>query len=174
MILRATTATLGLAAAAVMLSGCLAPAPEPTPTPTAVFASEAEAFAAAEETYRAYVDAENARWADANSEPSPESFLVAAALDEEIDVNRQFDEAGMRATGQNRVDRVDGVEADLRAGDVSIDVCLDVTDSAVVNADGEDVTPPDRAPQLLVRADLTTVGSGLLIERTETRRDDGC
>ncbi|MCR2792500.1 hypothetical protein NQ156_05415 [Microbacterium sp. zg.Y625] len=41
------------------LTAC-APEPEPTPTPTATgFASEAEAFAAAEETYRAYVEALN-------------------------------------------------------------------------------------------------------------------
>ena len=44
------TVTLGVTA-------CM-PEPEPTPTPTG-FASEAEAFAAAEETYRAYVDALN-------------------------------------------------------------------------------------------------------------------
>lgn len=43
---------------AVGLSAC-APAPSPAPTPTG-FASEEEAFAAAEETYRAYVDALNA------------------------------------------------------------------------------------------------------------------
>jgi hypothetical protein len=174
MILRATTATLGLAAAAVMLSGCLAPAPEPTPTATAVFASEDEAFAAAEETYRAYIEAENARWADSTSNPSPESFLIGAALEEEIDVNRQFREAGLRATGENRVERVDDVKADPESGDASVDVCLDVTGSSVVNTAGEDVTPQDRAPRVLVRAYMTTVGDRLLIERSETTKDDGC
>ncbi len=40
--------------------GATACQPEPTPTPTGpAFASEDEAFAAAEETYRAYVDALN-------------------------------------------------------------------------------------------------------------------
>ena len=43
---------------AVLMSGCAAdPSVEPTPTPT--FANEDEAFAAAEATYRAYVDALN-------------------------------------------------------------------------------------------------------------------
>src|SRR5690606_38234156 len=42
-----------------LLVGC-SPEPDPTPTPTAAFASEEEAFAAAEETYRAYIDAFNA------------------------------------------------------------------------------------------------------------------
>src|SRR5690349_10893189 len=41
---------------AIALTGCASP-PDATPTPG--FASEAEAFAAAEKTYRAYVDALN-------------------------------------------------------------------------------------------------------------------
>lgn len=40
------------------LSAC-APAPEPTPTPSPAFASEEEAFAAAEATFAEYVDALN-------------------------------------------------------------------------------------------------------------------
>lgn len=40
------------------LSACTPPAPTPTPTPTG-FADEEQAFAAAEATYRAYVDASN-------------------------------------------------------------------------------------------------------------------
>ncbi|MDO8383144.1 MAG: hypothetical protein Q7T17_09215 [Microbacterium sp.] len=49
---------LVVAALAALLAGCAAdPAAEPTPTPS--FSSEAEAFAAAEATYRAYVDALN-------------------------------------------------------------------------------------------------------------------
>ncbi len=43
--------------ALALTTGCM-PEPEPTPSPTG-FASEEEAFAAAEETYRAYVDALN-------------------------------------------------------------------------------------------------------------------
>lgn len=39
-------------------SGCV-PQPSPSPTPTPVFTSEQQAFAAAEKTYRAYVDALN-------------------------------------------------------------------------------------------------------------------
>ena len=46
------------AAVVVMLSGCVAE-PAPSPTPTSPFASEEEAFAAAEDTTRAYVDANN-------------------------------------------------------------------------------------------------------------------
>ena len=83
-ILRATTAAVLLAASVVALTGCLGSAPDPTPTPTAVFTSEEEAFAAAEETYRAYIDAVNARRADPRSEPDPQSFLIGEAQEADI------------------------------------------------------------------------------------------
>jgi len=144
MILRATTATLGLAAAAVMLSGCLAPAPEPTPTSTAVFASEDEAFAAAEETYRAYIDAENARSADPTSDPEPQSFLVGEALEADIDARREFQKRGMSIVGTSAVVSVTGTAADLTVGDVTVTTCLDSSLSRVLNDAGEDITPTDR------------------------------
>ena len=56
---RVTAAALG-ALLMLTLAGCTTPEPtDPTPTPTSAFASEEEAFAAAEATYRAYVDALN-------------------------------------------------------------------------------------------------------------------
>ncbi|MBW9093947.1 hypothetical protein JNB62_09660 [Microbacterium jejuense] len=174
MILRATTATLGLAAAALMLSGCLAPAPEPTPTPTAVFASEDEAFAAAEETYRAYVDAENARWADPHSEPAPDSFLIGEALEEQIEVNRQFREIGLRVVGENHIERVDRIRANSGTGETVLEVCIDATDSRVVDESNQDVTPANRAPQVLVRVEFVAVGDELAIEKSVTAREDGC
>ncbi|MET0860918.1 MAG: hypothetical protein ABW091_07810, partial [Microbacterium sp.] len=57
MIPRLLPLSVALVLASAALSGCT-PQPAPTPTPTG-FATEDEAFAAAEETYRAYVDALN-------------------------------------------------------------------------------------------------------------------
>ncbi len=57
-IARRTAGLLIALAIATTVSACT-PEPAPTPTPTG-FASEDEAFRAAEETYRAYVDALNA------------------------------------------------------------------------------------------------------------------
>ena len=57
MISRVAAVSLALALVLGMATGCQ---PEPEPSPTGpVFANEEEAFAAAEETYRAYVDALN-------------------------------------------------------------------------------------------------------------------
>ena len=55
--IRVLVAAFALATIAAT-AGCTPSAPTPSPTPTG-FADEAEAFAAAEETYRAYVDALN-------------------------------------------------------------------------------------------------------------------
>jgi len=164
MILRATTATLGLAAAAVMLSGCLAPAPEPTPTSTAVFASEDEAFAAAEETYRAYVDAANARREHPDAEPDPQSFLIGSALERDVDASREFDELGIRIVGPSHVTAVERVSADLDNGDVVLRACYDSTEARVLNKADEDVTVADRDPTVLVEVNATSVGGDMLIE----------
>ena len=55
---RAASIVIAAMLAVGALAGCGPTDPTPTPTPTG-FASEAEAFAAAEATYRAYVDALN-------------------------------------------------------------------------------------------------------------------
>ena len=57
MISRVVAATLALALVVGLATGCQ---PEPSPSPSGpAFANEEAAFAAAEETYRAYVDALN-------------------------------------------------------------------------------------------------------------------
>lgn len=173
MILRATTTALGLAAAAVMLSGCLAPAPEPTPTSTAVFASEDEAFAAAEETYRAYNDAGNA-WRTEPSSADPMAFLVGRALEDALDTQRLLDEYGVHAVGETVIEWVDHVRADPVAGDVVLDVCLNSSATRAINQAGEDVTPADRSDLTLIRISLTPVAGDVLIEESETVKGDRC
>ncbi|GAA5204332.1 hypothetical protein [Microbacterium jejuense] len=174
MILRATTATLGLAAAVVMLSGCLAPAPEPTPTPTAVFASEDEAFAAAEETYRAYVDAGNARRNDPQSQPDPQSFLVGDALERDIDSRRELEELGLHLDGPSTVTTVNGVSADLVTGDVLIEGCYDSTAARVLNESGADVTAADRDPTVMVEIEITPSGGERKISSMRPVDGDPC
>ncbi len=56
--MRSLTALALVAMVAPVVAGC-APDPAPAPTTAVSFSSEEEAFAAAEETYRAYVDALN-------------------------------------------------------------------------------------------------------------------
>jgi hypothetical protein len=161
---RVVTAAAGVAMAAFVLTGCLGTSPEPTPTPTGVFASEEEAFAAAEETYRAYVDAENKRWADPRSAPDPQSFLIGDALERDIDSRQEADQLGLHIEGESEVVSVSPVSADLTTGRAVVRACVDSTHARVMNQAGEDVTLPDRDETVLAEIHLTRVDNAFLIE----------
>lgn len=167
-------ALAGVLAACIALSGCLGTTPEPTPTPTAAFASEEEAFAAAEETYRAYVAASNARRADPLSDPDPQSFLVGEALEADLESLREFDELGIHLEGTTRIAAIERVTADPRTGDVEIEACYDVTDSRVVNEAGVDVTIADRDPTILLSVHLAHVDDEIAIERMSAVEGGAC
>lgn len=153
-----------MAVLALALTGCLGSTPEPTPTPTAVFSSEEEAFEAAEATYRAYIDAVNARNADPRSEPDPQEFLIGSALDADIMSAQEMDQLGIHIDGSSVVQSVSLVSSEAAAGEVVIRACLDSTDARVLNDVGEDVTLPDRDPTVLAEVHMVAVGDELRIE----------
>lgn len=153
----APLAALGLlAVAAAMLTGC-SPEPEPTLTPTAAFASEEEAFAAAEETYRAYNEAGNQRRQGQES-PNPQEFLTGIALEGDIDSLTALQEQGLSTIGETDVSSFSGLEATFASGEVEISalVCLDVSNVRLLNGQGEDITPADRGD--VVAQEVTLVG----------------
>lgn len=133
-----------VALAAGSLVAC-SPEPEPTPTPTAAFASEEEAFAAAEEVYRAYNDAGNQRLAG-NTAPNPQDFLTGVALEGDIDALQLMESEGLTLEGTVSVISFAGTAADVATSVASISaiVCLDASGTRVLNADGVDVTPATR------------------------------
>ncbi|MFG6477031.1 hypothetical protein ACFXP7_11665 [Microbacterium sp. P06] len=150
-----------LVAVAVSVSGCAAP-PEPAePTPT--FATEEEAFAAAEETYRAYVDAVNARRAGDSDPPSPESFLTGTALQDEITFARQLREQGRSIRGDNIVSEVKMLRAENNLTGVLLWACIDLSETVVVDAAGANTTPADRVNRTAVEVSLDLVGGHFLI-----------
>lgn len=132
-------------AAAFLLAGALAactPQPAPQPSPTG-FASEEEAFAAAEATYRAYVDAVNARRADENSSPDPTDFLIGDALSASIETTRMLESNGLRLVGSSTIAGLHLAASTEQSA--TLNVCLDSRKSKVVNEEGVDVTPGTRA-----------------------------
>lgn len=163
-----------LALAASALSAC-APTPEPTPTPTAAFASEEEAFAAAEEVYRAYNDAGNAR-RNGESEPNPQDFLIGSALEGDIHALNQLATAGVHLAGEVVVASFTPLSAKMNNGDVQVDalVCLDATETRVLDDDGADVTPSDRDLVLAQAVTLIKVDSALLITTEDSAEDHQC
>lgn len=137
---------------ALSVSGCTTPAPEPTPTPTG-FASEAEAFAAAEATYRAYIDASNA--VDTGD---PSTFAaVFDATGGELNASAKESLSQMHAngtvvTGDSSYSNAELI--DWNPPIASIAVCLDVSHVSVADADGRSLVSPDRPPIQSIAADV--------------------
>ena len=165
----------GIAAAVVAVSvglaGCT-PAPAPKPTPTPLFASKAEAFKAAEQVYRDYVDAANAQQ-NGNPDADPQQFLAGTALDEDIDSVRQFDESGLRVTGTSIIRSFRAQLYDPQSNEVEGLACLDVSRSRVVNAAGADVTPASRPAWVGLSVHMSPRKSGLKIVSIDSN-DKSC
>ncbi|MDT0178720.1 hypothetical protein Q9S36_00605 [Microbacterium sp. ARD31] len=135
---RRSAALLAATALAAALTACApASAPTPSPTPTG-FASEEEAFAAAEATYRAYVDALNQ--VDL-SDPATFEPVYALLEGEAADAARrsfsQMHADGWRVEGDSRPTLVQ--TAEYANEQVSLAVCVDVSDVRVLDANGESV-----------------------------------
>lgn len=164
-----TRVVAALAAGAVALTMMTACAPEPvtvpSPTPTG-FASEQEAFAAAEATYRAYIDAVNARRENAHSTPDPTDFLTGSAYNDEIDTDRLIAERGWVLSGNTEVSSASG--ASFAADEVEMTFCLDASATRVLDANGTDVTPRDRTEVLGVRVVLRYIDTRLVISESST------
>lgn len=169
---RRPVAVLGALLALGMLSAC-APGPEPTPSPTPLFASDEEAFDAAEEVYRAYNDAVNAQRAGDES-ADPTDYLVGAALEDSLATKRDLIERGLAIRGDGEVSSFTGVEADLSDGTVTLTVCLDVSRTQIVDSSGKDVTPVDRATRARLAIDFLQVQSGLRISDSQISEEHTC
>ena len=146
MIPRTVRVVAALAVAVVALASC-APGPAPTPTPSAPFATEDEAFAAAEATYRAYVDALNQ--VDLSD---PETFepVYALTTGELNATDRQnFSEwqaSGVKIDGDGSVTSIELVEVTRDVGKVTVHACYDVSKVDVLGPDGASLVDLSRPP----------------------------
>lgn len=158
-------AVVAAGALVLSMSGCLGE-PEPTPTPTLAFATDEEAFAAAEETYRAYVDATNARNSDPNSQPDPIDFLIGNALEGDLEGQAAIAEAGLVVRGETEVPSL-AHGTRQSDGSITLVACVDVAKTRLLDSNGKDVTPPDRDDRLEIELVLQPVGDSLLIAESE-------
>lgn len=148
------------------LSGCTTPEPEPTPTPA--FSSEAEAFAAAEATYRAYVDALNQ--VDLSDPGTFEAVYALTTGEANADFRKSFSTMqakGYSITGISTATLVQPLEVDGEQS-VKLAVCLDVSQVEVVDPSGASVVDPDRLPvqAMTIVADTAhSAPSGMLISQ---------
>lgn len=158
MIARRTAALLAATALAAALSAC-APTASPTPSPTSTgFASEEEAFAAAEATYRAYVDALNQVDLSDPATFEPVYALTSGELNaQDRESFSKLHAEGTRVSGSTRILAINRDKADLPQ--VTLNVCTDVSDVKVTDENGKSLVSADR-PDLQARTiTLTTVGA---------------
>ncbi len=168
--MRRTFPAVGAALLALALvTGC-APEPAPTPTPTG-FASDDEAFAAAEATYRAYVEAGNELRSDPNHTPTPESFLTGQALTDSLESQRQIEDAGVHVVGDTSVNSVRPDKWDQSTA--TITVCLGLSSVRVIDRSGADVTPAGRDDTAILQVSVIYAQPSPLII-SSTAGQGGC
>lgn len=126
------------------LAGCVPADPSPTPTPT-VFASEEEAFAAAEATYRAYVDALNQ--VDLSDPSTFEEVYRWTTGDANAGARQLFSEMnaeGLSVSGSSMIELLSPIDFDAGSSTVELTVCLDVREVSVTDETGASIVDPDR------------------------------
>lgn len=165
-----------LALAASALSAC-APTPEPTPTPTAAFASEEEAFAAAEEVYRDYNDALSK--VD-TSDPDTFEPLYALTTGGVNGADREsfskMHAEGYVVSGTTQIIEFNGISATTTLDEIVAQTCLDVSDVTVVDSAGVSQVNPNRPGSYAL--ELTFVSQpdqhGLLLDSAKPIEDPKC
>lgn len=158
---------------AVSLAGCVPADPAAAPTPT--FSNEAEAFAAAEATYREYVKALNA--VDLSD---PETFegVYAWTTGDLHSADRESLSAhhanGIQVEGDSVIALV-VPETSTWPGSIRLLVCLDVKSFVLADEAGNSLVPSDRADVLAIRVNLSESESsptGLLIDAIAPREGE--
>lgn len=147
---------------AMILAGCTTPAP--TPTPTAAFASEEEAFAAAEESFTKYVRALN--MVD-TSDPSTFERLFELSSGSVERADRENFSAmyaeGKVVHGDTKVLSFSGVRSDELFAEITASLCLDVSAVEIVNPDGSSAVRPDRPDIYGLEVTFLSTDSGALL-----------
>ncbi len=169
-----TAAVIGLAA---ILAGCAPTATAPQPTPT--FSSDAEAFAAAEATYREYVKALNAvDLTDPETFEGVYAWTTGYANAEERITLSQMHADGWTVRGSTLVDGFHRI-ATARGSDgvstVTLLVCSDVSNVRVVDTSGKSVVGESRPEVYALEVRFVVeVEKTLLIDSSNAVKDDRC
>jgi len=157
------------------LSGCTrqpaAPLPTTTTTDARVFASDAEALAAATAAYAAYQEMSSLIGHEGGSLPERMSRVSAGeALESETASFVDMASKGLRGVGELAFDSLTVQSADLSTGMIQAYLCLDVSKTDVVDANGESSIPADRATRfpLHVNFVLDTAAQKLIVDTSES------
>jgi hypothetical protein len=151
-------ALTALLAVALMVSGCSG-SPEPVET-TPGFATEEEAFAAAEETYRAYVDALNQ--VDLSDPATFEPVFALTTGDFESTERTSLSKMhadGWAVSGESLISHLEPKSVSADGSSVELIACIDVTRVQLVDQAGASMVGQERPPTQSLVVKLTTDGS---------------
>lgn len=156
---RITAAAAVVALVIVAATGCTSP-PSPTSIPTPTFTSADQAYAAAEKTYRAYVDALN----DVDlSDPKTFEAVYAWTTGEALEALKRsltsMHSEGWTVSGNSVITEAIGAENDTDLHSVDLLTCLDVSQVSVVDPSGKSVVDADRGNTQAMRVTLTQTRS---------------
>jgi hypothetical protein len=171
--IRTAAAALLVACALAATTGCTPQGSvEPTSIPTPTFTSDAQAFAAAEATYRAYVDALNK--VDLSDPATFEPVYAWTTGDANAEDRKSFSQMhaeGLTVSGQSVATLIRSHRVGSTASAPRLDVCLDVSGVTLVDPSGKSAIDPDRVDVQKMRVTLRTADSptGLRISRFEGR-----
>lgn len=171
--LRRRTATLALAIG-ITLVGCASPATGPTPTPS--FADADAAYAAAEATYRAYVDALNAvELSDPTTFEDVFQWTTGDVNAADRETLSAYHAEGLTVSGDSVVQSITPVAARDGFSEVGLAVCLDVSHIAITDPNGVSRVDPDRVDVQTLNAGLSVGDSptGFLVGLIEASKDPG-
>ncbi len=160
--------------AGATLSACT-PAPEPTPTPTAAFASEEEAFAAAEEVYRAYLAASSQIDTRDPKTFEPVFELTTGGVNKsDRESFSTMNAEKLDISGTTDLLTFEGTRAEPPYDEVGAQVCLDVSDVTVRDEDGNSRVSPDRPDVYALSLTFSADGDRLLLSSSKKSDDASC
>jgi len=179
MVPRRTTIPVAALLIAVVTACAPTPAPTPTPSPTSTgFASEEAAFAAAEDTFREYINAANA--VDLADPTTFEATYAWTTGDEYVTQREQLTQMHSlkwTLSGVTTFDGFKGVDVNVQTSAVTALVCLDVSDVTMVDETGASVVPPDRPPRQAHELEFLPAShtdTGLLVSRVNRSEAASC
>jgi len=153
---------LATAALLLALAGCVPtshPSTLPSASATPVFASDAEALAAAEKAYAAYLKVSDEVAQDGGKDPERFAKVVTAKwLPTEASSASTLQQSGRHQTGTTTFSHLQmeqWTQVD-RTVQVVAYTCLDSTNTRFLDVDGHDVTPSARQTQLSLEVSFTS------------------
>lgn len=162
------------AAAALILSGCVAPAPAPQPDPeptnTPIFATDEEALAAAEAAYGEYLAISDLILQQHGLNPERLKPLVSEDWYQvELEGINKLVDSGKYQTGAAGFDSLDLQQAvqDPGGSVVVVYLCVDLSNMSILDADGLDHAPEASRFAMQVTFETSAPNMPLLISGQE-------